>query len=53
MKLKLNFNSKLNIVFYAIYAASLVLLIYNNPKIIKEVKKRPNWPEWKKAIKEY
>ena len=37
--------------FYTIYTASLILLIYNNPKIIKEAKLRPNWPEQKKAIK--
>ena len=37
--------------FYTIYTANLILLIYNNLKIIKEVKSRPNWPEQKKAIK--
>ena len=51
MKLKLSFNFKLNIAFYTIYIASLVLSIYNNPEIIKEVKSRPNWLEWKKVIK--
>ena len=53
MKPKLNFNSKLNIIFYAAYAAGLALLIYDDPEIIKEPKKRPDWLEWKKAIKEY
>ena len=51
LKLKLSSNSKLNIAFYTVYAAGLVLSIYNNPKTIKEVKTRPNWLEWKKAIK--
>ena len=37
--------------FYTIYIASLILLIYNDFNIIKEVKLRPNWPEQKKAIK--
>ena len=37
--------------FYTIYIASPTSLIYNNPKTIKEVKLRPNWPKWKKAIK--
>ena len=37
--------------FYTAYTAGLILLIYDNLKIIKEAKLRPNWPEWKKAIK--
>ena len=54
LKLKLNSNSKPNTAFYIVYAASLILLIYNNPKTIEEAKSRLNWPEWKKAIeKEY
>ena len=44
LKLKLSFYSKLNIVFYTAYIAGPILLIYNNPKIIKEVKIRPNQP---------
>ena len=51
LKLKLSFNSKLNIAFYIAYTASLISLIYNNPKIIKEVKSKPDWLKWKKAIK--
>ena len=42
LKLKLSFDSKLNTAFYIIYIASLVLLIYNNFEIIKEVKSRPD-----------
>ena len=53
LKPKLNSNSKSNITFYTAYAAGLALLIYNDPETIKEPKKRPNWLEWKKAIKEY
>ena len=51
--LNFTYRLKLNIVFYTVYIASLILLIYNNFKTIKEVKKRPNWPEWKKAVKGY
>ena len=42
LKLKLNLNSKLNIAFYTVYTASLILLTYNNSKIVKDVKSRPN-----------
>ena len=42
LKLKLSSNFKLNIAFYTIYTASLVLLIYNNLEIIKKAKSRPN-----------
>ena len=38
-------------VFYIIYTANIVLLIYNNSKTIKKVKTRPNWLKQKKAIK--
>ena len=50
-KLKLSSNSKPNIAFYTAYTASPTSLIYNNPKTIKKIKLRPNWLEWKKAIK--
>ena len=42
LKLKSNSNFKLNRTFYAVYAAGLALLIYNDPETIKEPKKRPN-----------
>ena len=51
LKLKLSFNSKLNIAFYTAYTASPISLIYNNFKIIKEAKIKPNWLKWKRAIK--
>ena len=51
LKLKLSSNSKSNTAFYTAYAASLALLIYNDLETIKETKLRPNWLEWKKAIK--
>ena len=41
-KLKLSFNSKPNTAFYIAYAASLMSLIYNNLKTIKEAKSRLN-----------
>ena len=37
--------------FYTIYTAGLTSLIYNNPKIIKEAKLRPNQLKQKKVIK--
>ena len=51
LKLKLNFNSKLNTVFYIVYIAGSASLIYDNPETIEEARTRPDWLEWMKAIK--
>ena len=42
LKLKLNFNFKLNIAFYTTYTVGLISSIYNNPKTIKKAKLKFN-----------